>query len=279
MNQTFQNGATVGENIALLGAPAFDELAFKPEAWIYIFTVARRAFDLSSGAIPRLHIPGRAENERYRQVATIPHPFYEVTPLEQNGKMIAVRTSGGLVAMDLLNPDNLTGNQDFDTSANAIGQGTDYNRYGVFWSTNNPPQEQEIVSAERRRARFQQKLVDQVLEADRTNPQSLSSILTPDHREAMDELGIETAWHKKRVAKETCPNCGESINVGAKFHFSEALRMICVRPSAADWHAAVLAGVKQAGDVPLAFREEEPPEDDADLELPRRGPGRPRTRV
>lgn len=246
---------TLGKNIGQLGPVTLDPaLSRRPERFIHIYSVSKRSFEASCGAIPKVVLRGCKADERVALVAEIPDPFIEVTPLEQNGRLIPVETPGLMVAMDLLNPDNWTGNQDIDTSTWTTGLGKDLNRYGIFYSVNYPPLESEVTAAENRLARYQQKLVDQVLEMDRTNPAGLKELLTADHREALDALDVETSFHKKREVKVRCPNCAERMNAGAKFHKSETLGMICVMPNAESWRVAVAAGVKSAKDVPEEFR-------------------------
>ncbi len=229
----------------------------RPERFIYIYSVAKRSYPVHSGALPNLTLRGRTDGERYCLCAEIPDPFHEAVEMVESGRRRPEYTPGILVAMDAVNPSNITGNQDLDTSNQEWGEGQNLNERGVFWSLNYPPLESEIQAAEARVQRYKQKLADTVIQVNRSDPKRLHEFLTADAREALDDLGIETDFHKRPQVKIPCPNCAEMIPARAMFHRSELLGGICVRPTAEGWRSAVAAGFKKDNQIPDEFRRTE----------------------
>jgi hypothetical protein len=142
------------------------------------------------------------------------------------------------MAMDIINPDNLTMDQDaVVTSGFSVGQ--NLGKLGVFWSTSNPPTEAEIAAATRRMEKHYRELLADARAVETSNPSALPTVLTPTLHAAADYFHETSNWHKKEVHLDSCPRCGMPARVGAPFHAIEG-GGLCV----GDWDAAIKAGVR-----------------------------------
>jgi hypothetical protein len=141
-------------------------------------------------------------------------------------------------------------NQDATLAADkSFTEGNDYGKLGVFWSLNDPPTDEEVAKAIRRKETFYRKRLDQARALEASDPKSLYAFLTPTDHVAADYFGEEFTWHKVSVRPVSCPNCGESIKAVAAYH-RNVDGVICV----IDWKRTVEAGVKKMKDVPESKR-------------------------
>lgn len=207
--------------------------------FVYLFNVAKQEYKISRlPLIKDMIIPARGENEKYTLVTKLPSPFkFPKGNIDSNDIDIVV-IDGRRMAMDIINPDNLSMDQDaVITGSFSVGQ--NLGKLGVFWSTNAEPTEKEVASAIRRLEVHYRTLLTEARAVEVSNPQSLSSILSPAHHAAADWFHETFTWHSKEVHKENCPRCGAPCNVGAPFHALEG-GGLCV----GDWDAAIKAGVR-----------------------------------
>ncbi len=236
----------------------------KPDRMIYIYSVAKRTFDISHLLFPKLKLRGCGEGERYVLCASVPDPMPQIAPDESNGGTRNYEEDGWRAAIDMLNPNNPT-NDPYWSNGGALGaffstaQNCNLIDQGLFPSLNNPPTEEELKRAEKVRGDRFQKLVDKAINLEQFDPKELQAFLAnePDVHTAMDVLGLEANWHKRREIKMSCPNCGDQIKAGIAFHKS-SVGIVCI----IDEERARKAGLKVNAD------EEQEPE--------KRGPGRPR---
>ena len=206
---------------------------------VYIYNIAKLEYKVSRlPLIKELIIPARKENEKYAVVTSLPSPFkFPKGNIDSNDIDIVV-IDGRRMAMDLINPDNLTLDQDaVITGSFSVGQ--NLGKLGVFWSVNNPPTEADLAAATRRMEKYYRELLSDARAVETSNPQALPSVLTPTLHAAADYFHEQTNWHKKEIHKENCPRCGMPANVGAPFHALEG-GGLCV----GNWDAAIKAGVR-----------------------------------
>jgi hypothetical protein len=253
-------------NERLYGAEYVDPVNFRrPEMMVYIYSVVdqrphgahlHRSFP---PLVPHLSITELKPGERYAVVTKIPHPVNQQC-MRENGERYIDSHDARRVAMDIVNPDNLTLNQDTQPDpAKVFSQGNDYGRLGVFWSLFPEPTDEEISKAVARKEAYYRARLQQARMLEMTNPKGLAEYITINDHIACDYFGEEYSWHRKMTKPSVCPNCGESMATGAAFHKSLD-GILCI----SDWKRAVDAGVKSRSDVPPEKRwwkvEKEPKE-------------------
>jgi len=249
---------TMTANEKLYGPNYVDPINFrKPEMFVYIYSVVderpigaklHRSFP---PLVPHLEITEIKKGEKYAVIGRLPHPMNQPL-MRENGERYIDSHDARRVAMDIVNPENLTLDQDYKVNPTYIfSQGNDYGKLGVFWSLFPKPTDEEIDKAVARKEAFYRARLDQAKILEMTNPRALAEYLTINDRIAADYFHEETTWHKHIVRPAYCPNCQEPIREGAAFHASAALAgVICV----IDWKAAVKAGVKTREQVPPECR-------------------------
>lgn len=231
-----------------------------PKRFIYVGTVSKRNFDIERPPLfPKLRVPACAPTERFKMVAKVPDPFNQAIQDTDNGRLRGVAHDGLRVAIDLVNPNNISTNFDWvcpPEAANevATGYGCDLSKQGVFISLEWPPLEDTLAKAEQRRYNMYESMrrsIDRQNEKDALEMVAMNS----DFDMMADFFGLTYTWHKKMQALITCPNCMGQAPQGAAFH--KVGDAICV----IDWRKAVGAGVKKKEDVPEDARwwsEDEP---------------------
>lgn len=245
-------------NEKLYGPEYVDPVNFrKPEMMVYIYSVVD---ERPAGAhlhrsfpplVPHLNITELKAGEKYAVVTRIPHPVNQQC-MRENGERYIDSHDARRVAMDVVNPDNLTLNQDIQPDPSRVfSQGNDYGRLGVFWSLFPTPTDEEIDKAVARKEAYYRQRLQQARMLEMTNPKALAEYITINDHIAADYFHEEFSWHKHHIKPATCPNCGEAINSGAAFHKSLALDgLLCV----IDWQKAIAAGVKTRDQVPAEKR-------------------------
>ena len=219
--------------------------------FVYLYSISKQEYKISRlPLIKDMIIPARKENEKYALVTKLPSPFKFPKGNIDSNDIDVVVIDGRRMAMDIINPDNLTTDQDaVITGSFSVGQ--NMGKLGVFWSLNNPPTEAELDAATRRLETHYRSILTEARAVETSNPQALSSVLTPTHHASADYFHEEFSWHKKEVYKENCPRCGMPANVGAPFHALEG-GGLCV----GSWDAAIKAGVRSRAQAYEATEEE-----------------------
>ncbi len=207
--------------------------------FIYLFNIAKQEYKISRlPLIKELTIPARKENEKYALITKLPSPFKFPKGNVDSNDIDIVIIDGRRMAMDIVNPDNLSLDQDaVITGSFSVGQ--NMGRLGVFWSVNEVPTEKELADATRRLEGHYRSLLTEARAVEASNPQALSAALTPAHHAAADYFHETFNWHKKEIHLENCPRCGTPARVGAPFHAMDG-GGLCI----GDWDAAIKAGVR-----------------------------------
>lgn len=231
-----------------------------PKRFIYVGTVSKRGFVIERPPLhPRLRVPACDPTERYKMVCQVADPMNQAVQNTDNGRLRGEAHDGLRVAIDLVNPSNISNNFDWvcpPELANEIatGQGCDLSKQGLFVSLAWPPTEGTLIKAEQRRYDhydWLRKTIDRLPEKEALAMVAMDS----DFDMMADFFGLTYTWHKKMQALITCPNCMGQAPQGAAFH--KVGDAICV----IDWRKAVGAGVKKKEDVPEDARwwsEDEP---------------------
>lgn len=218
------------------------DLIPRADYYIYIFTISKRAFMVKQPPLfPRLPVPACGPDERYKLVVRLPNLVPQIDREGGVGDLMRRTHRAELVAMSLVNPNNLSLDQDATPAPGTVtGIGNNLTVQGVFWTRNEKPTEDELKAAEGRREKYYRTLLNRARVLENTNPKALEEELNQDYRLAAQYFGEETSWYKAHAAKGVCPNCGESITLGVAFHKNKELDMICI----IDPIRAAAAGVK-----------------------------------
>lgn len=203
----------------------------EPVAIFYLFTTAKRPLQVRDHWLfPRLNIPACGPDERYKLATTVEHPSLQVSPdLERGGRRIDEH-NGWRVAIDVLNPANTTMDPWTDTRMDTLSRGRNLILQGCFPSRTNPPSEEDLLKAEEQRDKRMNWLTTEAFRLEAISTKDLNDFIreNPEVHSAMDALGLEAQWHKRRHVTATCPNCGDSIRQGIPFHKSSATNMLCI---------------------------------------------------
>ncbi len=204
-----------------------------PLRLIYLFSVAKRSFEIRHPLFQRLQLKGCEEGERYVLCTAFGDPVPQACPDQERGGVRVDDNDGWMVAIDLLCPGNFTmdpyvgvANPTFFENRN----GTNLIAEGVFCSLNEKPEEQEIRRAEDARDKHYRFLTKEALKLAAKSTKHLNEFIDryPDVHIAMDALGISAPWHTLNVVTFPCPNCGDAIKQGIAFHKSSVTDRICV---------------------------------------------------
>jgi hypothetical protein len=226
-------------------------LSREPDFFVYLFNIAKQEYKVSRlPLIKELIIPARKENEKYALVTKLPSPFKFPKGNVDSNDIDIVVIDGRRMAMDIVNPDNLSLDQDaVITGSFSVGQ--NMGRLGVFWSVNAIPTEKELADATRRLEAHYRSLLTDARSTEASAPARLPEILTPAHHAAADYFHETFNWHKKEIHLENCPRCGSPARVGAPFHPMDG-GGLCI----GDWDAAIKSGVRSRAQAYEATEEE-----------------------
>lgn len=251
---------TANANIQMYGPDYVDPVQFRqPVAFIYVWSIVdprpvgsklHRRFPplLSHVEIAELNPD---DGEKYKLVCRLPNPMNQYC-MRENGERYMDSHDARRLAMDIVNPDNLTLNQDFKLDPSRIFSiGNDYGRLGVFWTTTDKPTSDDLTKAIRRKEEYYRARLQEARKLEMTNPKMLYEYLGINDHVAADYFQEEYSWHRRPERPAYCPNCGEAMKPGAAFHAMQAVPgTVCV----IDWRLAVKAGVKTHEDVPEECR-------------------------
>ena len=220
--------------------------------FVYIFNIAKQEYKISRlPVIKEMVIPARKEGEKYARVTKLPSPMKMPKGNIDSNEIDIVIMDGRRMAMDIINPDNWTLDQDAVlTHSDSVGQ--NIGRLGVFWSLNEVPTEVELAAATRRLETHYRNLLTEARTTETSNAAALPAVLTPAHHSAAEYFHETFIWHKKEVHLENCPRCGSPARVGAPFHPMEG-GGLCI----GDWKAAIKAGVRSRAQAYEATESEE----------------------
>jgi hypothetical protein len=251
VNQQASDNMMLASNVEWCDPRVDPNLVRKPERFIHLFTVSKREFIIERPPLhPYLRVPACKPQERYKLVAHVPDPFTQAVR-DDNGRLKGEAHSGIRVAIDLVNPNNITTNIDWECPDQyqgevTTGYGCDLSRQGLFLSLNEVPLEAEIVKAEKKRHNYYDGLRRTAVLLESTNPKELALTVeqNKDYHLMADFFGLEFPWHKTMKVMVTCPNCQEKVSEGAAYHFVSGNKCIL------DWKKTVLAGMAKREDVP-----------------------------
>lgn len=204
-----------------------------PIRTIYIYSVARRPFDIIHPLFKKLHLVGCENGERVVRCTSFPDPVLQVSPDQERGGSRIDDVDGWITAIDVLNSGNFTLNPyhgDSNPNFYANTNGTNYIAEGLFPSLNAEPTEAETKKAEDARDKHYRYLTKEAKRLYAIGAKQGNEFLQryPDANIAMDALGLVADWHQSNAVKVACPNCGDAIKSGLAFHKSSVTDSLCV---------------------------------------------------
>lgn len=215
----------------------------RPDYFIYVFNVGARSHRVSNGHLKNVLIPGVDKGQKYVMAFKLPNIVNQCWQGADNGMIQTYGDDGRRVAMDIINPANMGIDQDYEIPKDQIvSQGANLANWGLFWSLNEVPTDEEIAKAVGRMERYYRSLLK---EADQLARSGKYDKIEEFHYIAADYFGYKGAWNTKVDVPNDCPNCGASVKQGVAYHRNED-GSVCV----IDWQRTVAAGIKTKKEVP-----------------------------
>lgn len=215
----------------------------QPEYFIHMYNVGERSHRVSNGLIKNALIPGVKPGERYVKCFSLPNIVNQAWQDPDTGQLRTYGEDGRRVMMDLINPANMGIDQDFELPPQeVVSQGSNLAVWGLFWSVNDPPTEEELRKATAKMEKNYRKLL---AEADALDRAGKRSEILEIHYIAASYFHYKGSWNTIVEVPAECPVCGGPIKKGAAFHRLED-GGICVN----DWKRTVAAGVRTKDQVP-----------------------------
>src|ERR1022692_2150701 len=153
----------------------------KPDYYVYLYSITTETFEINRAPyLPKLMIKGKPKDKEYVCVATFPSPIVMRSPNIDSGEVEFKPASAQRFAMDICNPDNLTLDQNQNTSAAGVDSSAGTNnigKRGIFWSLNNPPMKDEIETATKRMEGHYRNLLEQADTVEASNPAGLKDAI------------------------------------------------------------------------------------------------------
>lgn len=229
----------------------------KPEYWIYVFNIGAKAWvDDAHGKLairrpplmPCVSIPGCPKSSKYVVAFRVPDIIRQGWQDEVTGGLRIHEEYGERVVMDIINPVNPGIDQDLEIDPNvqAFASGFNLGEYGVFFSKNEEPTDEEMDKARKRMEKRYRALLAEADELERAGERKR---ITADHYLAADYFDYKSGWRTRAEAPSACPVCGSSMKAGAAFHVLDG-GGLCIN----DWKRVVAAGVRKREDVPEELR-------------------------
>jgi hypothetical protein len=209
-----------------------------PLRTLYIFSVAKRSFQVRHMLFPKLTLRGCEDGERYVRCTSVADPIPQACPDEGRGGTRTDDNDGWVACIDMLAPGNFTMDP-YSGSTNPSffenRSGTNLIAEGLFPSENEIPTEEELKRAEKARDSRYKFLTREAQRLAAVSTKDLNEFLQsyPDTHIAMDSLGLEANWHSKNEVKVSCQNCGDSIRQGIAFHQSSSGILCIIDPDRA----------------------------------------------
>jgi hypothetical protein len=153
----------------------------------------------------------------------INHPFSE-NYRDENGNLLVRFTNGFKEATKMLSPANPGTDQNFE-EFNPLNVGGNLNNFGVFWSVNNPPTQEELDAARNRLVKtFKAELAEMSkIESGPGGTAEAQARANNISHAAANYFETSHSWHRsdlipkgaKAGATANCPNCEELISASA----------------------------------------------------------------
>jgi hypothetical protein len=138
--------------------PTFPPVEYR----VWLYNVSRLTHEIDNPILGHLKVLGNMSKKRYSMYTSLPQPLMvPQTNLESNETTL-IPSDARKIAMDIINPDNLSLDQAKEIKDNAHSAvGRNLGIRGLFWSLNNPPKKAEVDAAVDRMEAFYKDLLEQ----------------------------------------------------------------------------------------------------------------------
>jgi hypothetical protein len=226
-------------------------LLHKPEYYVRIFNVGDMEHRIERPWVNfnpahrarMIIIPACEAGEKYSKPFIIQDVIQVPVYSLGQGEFSTRGVDGRFLAQDAIHPEDPHGNWRTLRPINqgmASNEGTNLYRWGVFWTTNEIPAEDELKTAKTRQEEFYNHLIEEAKTYWMAGPEARRQIGNT-HRRAASYFSLEFEWNQVYKARMECPGCGTSIPQTA---------VICFKcPATFNWQKALDLGlrtVKQA---------------------------------
>jgi hypothetical protein len=192
------------------------------EISIYIYNISgQRILETAPPNTPRIDWPACKKGDPWRLVGTTVHPYKEKTE-DQNGNVTFAYRDGFKEVTKVLNPANPGVDQGYE-DGNPLNVKRNLNAYGVFWSRNYPPTNEELFQAKERMEKTYRAELEKMSAIESRNPDEARAVADWTSHAAADYFGVSTSWHRTDLipksagaGKVACGACGEDIFATAK---------------------------------------------------------------
>lgn len=183
-------------------------------------------------------IPARQEGERVSKPFTIAD-IVQVPLRNDNSKTYqSIGQRGEFLAQDALNPEDLTGSWRTVrtlTAGSSINEGTNLYHWGLFWTKNETPSDEEVGAAVGRLEANYNRLIDEAKLLWASGEKARLEIGNT-HRRAAQHFGLEFEWNVLYRSLQECPGCGSRISKAA---------VVCPKcPAVFNWEQALALGLR-----------------------------------
>jgi hypothetical protein len=221
------NGPFLRPPFNMADAPTLHKLSAVAER-VYIYNISPMEHEKDHPTFKTVKIPACPVGVPYKLAFSIPSMLVRTDMnVCQNDEITFQGTNGVRVAMDIVNPDNLTLNQWWEPSPYAYSIGNDLGVKGVFWSLRNPPFEEDLENSKKKYRKHCRSLLEQAgtkiysakapflervqffIKKGLTETAALQEAqrevqITPEHHAAAEYLRAKSVWHpvlEKKVKK------------------------------------------------------------------------------
>lgn len=219
----------------------------KVEYFVHMYNVGERPHRLTNGLIKNALIPGVKQGEKFIKCFSLPNIVNQVWQDPDTGQLRTYGEDGRRVMMDLINPANMGIDQDFELPPDQIvSQGSNLAVWGLFWSLNDPPSQEELKKATAKMEKHYRRLI---AEADAFDRAGKRGEILEIHYIAASYFHYKGSWNTIVEVPVECPLCGGPMKKGVAVHIgAEGCGGVI------DWDRAISSGLKKEKDRPQAER-------------------------
>ena len=183
-------------------------------------------------------VPARQEGERVSKPFRIADIVQVPLRNDNNKTYQSIGQRGEFLAQDALNPEDITGSWRTVRSlapGSSINEGTNLYHWGLFWTKNETPTDEEVNAAIGRLEANYNRLIDEAKLLWASGEKARLEIGNT-HRRAAQHFGMEFEWNVLYRSLQECPGCGGKIPHNV---------VVCPKcPAVFNWEKALSFGLR-----------------------------------
>lgn len=183
-------------------------------------------------------IPAKEPGERYSRPFKIADIVQMPVPDIVSGEIRTIGQQGKFLAQDALNPEDPNGNWKtvrVRPATVAQNEGANLYHWGLFWTVNEKPSEEELTAAVQRMEANYNHLIEEAKLLYVMGGKKLMEIGNT-HRRAAAYFGLQFPWNQTYTKQMKCPGCGTMMDQDAA---------ICPKcPATFKWAVALQLGLR-----------------------------------